>query len=480
MVIKFVRYKEILVWLIFFLIVGIFQWKLGFINNKEMIGETDSFSRLSIIEDYINGGGFVLSPFVKLPLGGVWLSGYFSLFILFSKIGLGEFGFRIITWICGLSLTLLLWLIGGKLTKNFGGIWRMLILLVFIMSPLMLQVNLEMLAEPIAGFLLLLSLYFLLKEKNIWSIVFLFLSQSVRYEAWFMIPFYWAYIVMFTKNISNKNKILMFLGSCLFPLIWVILSFSQSGSIMNFYTIRQSYLSQPFMFQYGNVLTTLSGWTQRFQQYVSVEWFGLWIFGIVWIMVYGSEKQKWWGWMSIYSFIMVVLQLWLKSTEWFAPRFVYLVYVLSVPVLLIVSDDLKKIFEKTSLMGRIMLGFILIWLINQYIMGIPLVKNNVNYYFYPNQEIRILTEDLKREILSKNNDKVIFLWLKESPWLINDFNYYLKNRNGWRKAAEIKVDDDLMDMKSGDLVVVERGLLGEGKGFFKLSDYIIFEVWQKK
>jgi hypothetical protein len=477
MKIRGVLYKKIWMWLIFFLIVGTLQWKLGFDNNKAMVGETDAFSRLLIIQEYIRNGGSVLSPLVKLPLGGVWLSGYFSLFIMFSKIGLNEVGFRIITWLCGLLLSLLVWLIANKLTKSYGGVWRMLILFVFILSPLMLQTNLEMLAEPIGSFLFLISLFFLLGGKNIWSIVFLFFSQSVRYEAWFMVPFYWIYLSVFPGNTSRKNKAIIFLGSLLFPLIWVILNFSQNGNAVNFYTTRQSYLNQSSISQYDSILIALSEWILRLQEYISVEWFMLWIFGIIWIAVWGSKKQKWWGCLSIYSFALVVLQLWLKSTEWFAPRFIYLVYVLSVPIVLMTVDVFVNLFKKTSIVGKLMMIFVFIWLTNQYVTGMPVVKNKVNAYFAPNQEIRILSDDLKREKYLNSDDMVIFLWLKNSPWLINDFNYYLVNRNEWKNIVEIKNDNDLMRMKGGDLLVAEKGLIEGRRGFSKLFYYNMFEVW---
>lgn len=457
------------------LIVGIIQWQFAFAKNNAMVGETDSFYRLLAVQEYLKSGGSVLSSFVKLPLGGVWLSGYFSMFILLGKIGFNEIGFRTFTWMCGLFLVLLIWLISNKLTKKVDVLAWVVVLFIFIMSPLMMQVNFEMLGEPIIGFLLLLSLFFLLRENKIWTILFLFLAQSVRYEAWFMIPFYWIYILCFNKDWSWKSKIMMFLGTILFPLFWLVLNQIQNGSFLFFYTTRQFFLGvSPYS---GNFFISLKEWTLRLQQYASIEWFILWIFGLIFIFHGKFKKGKWWAALSIYSFLIVVIQLWLNATEWFAPRYIYLVYIFSIPVILMATNTIKRIYRKTNIMGKIILIVIFVMLANRYITGIPTIKKNVDLYFIPNQEIKILTEKFNSKV-TVSDKKTIYLLLKISPWLASDFSYYLENRNGWAETISLESNDELNKINKGEFLIAEKGLIKDGKEFSKIAiENYIFEVW---
>jgi len=456
-------------------VVGIIQWRIGFIDNKAMMGETDSFYRLLAIQEYLKDGGSILLPFIKLPLEGVWLSGYFSIFIILGKIGFNEMGFRIFTWICGLLLVLLVWLIANRLIKKTGTLWWLLVLFTFAMSPLMMQVNFEMLGEPVMSFLLLVSLFFLLKEKQFWTIFFLFLSQSIRYESWFIVPFFWIYIIYFIKSWSWKNKIVVLLGTLFFPLIWMILNSIQNGNLLFFYSNRQFYLGlSPYS---GNFFVALKEWVLRLQQYVSMEWFFLWIFGVICMFLGGHNKRKWWAAMSIYSFFIVVLQLWLNSTAWFAPRYIYMVFVLSVPVLLVAVELIVKIYRQTNIVGKIIILLFFISFTSQYIRGIPMTKTEVESYFIPNQEVKILTDTLKNKSYTSNSE-VFYLWLKDSPWLSADFSYYLINRGVWKNVVSINNEVGLQKINKGSFLIAEKGLVEEGKEFSEiLNDSYIFETW---
>lgn len=467
-----------LVIVLLILILGIIQWQFGFAKNKPMVGETDSFVRLSMINGYIKDGRNIFLPFVKLPMGGVWLSGYFSFFILLGKFGLQETGFRIITWLCGLFLVLLVWVINSKLTKK-NNIFQILILLAFAVSPLMLQINFEMLSEPVAVFLLLLSLYFLLNAKNIWSVFFLFLSQSVRYESWFIVPLYWVYFLNFSKDIGWKKKLGLCFGTLLFPLIWIITNFVRTGDFLSFYTIRQSYLDPSFISKYGNILIALNEWTLGLQKYIGHEWMMLWIFGMILVFFKGQKKQRWWAWISFYFFIMTVVQLWLKSTEWLAPRYIYFVYVLSVPLVLVTADFLIGIFSKAKIMGKIFLLILFGWIINQYVQDISVIKKNIDEPFIANREVGEVTNDLKNNILLTENDKDIYLWLISRSWLINDFTYYFADRKNGNNVIVIENSDNLLNIKSGSFVIAERDLIKEGQGFTKKYSSDSYEVWSK-
>ena len=196
--------------------------------SQPMLAETDAFSRASsALDKHISHNHTIISFFTN----AIWLPGFFSIMNLAQDF----FGQSILTLRATVlviqSLAVLpLWKISIWLNKRLkaGDWYPWLVLGLFTINPLRAILATATLTEPIFLTILLFSIAAWLPSKtqspvqrwlaSLITLAWLFLAQSIRFEAWYLIPFWW-WLILSEPLLKKPQKWFLILLTILYPVI---------------------------------------------------------------------------------------------------------------------------------------------------------------------------------------------------------------------------------------------------------------------
>jgi|GEM_PF-6118415 len=268
-----------------------------------MEAEADAFSRSSSSFDKFNSG-----IWTKVFLNSIWLPGYFGIMglvqLFFDQTSLT---LRSATLFFHAIAVFPLWKISVWLGQRLNASWLYpwIVLAIFAFSPLRLVFATVTLAEPIFLTLILLSFATWLPSENqtqsqrfwagVWSLFWLAIAQSLRFEAWYIVPFWW-WAIWFEPLLKKSQKILLVSLSVTYPAIALFNQFKKSGAIFEFGNtqIMQANVGQPVPNHYYRLIPSIWWVMQPAIQAFSLSGMSLGIFGSIsaWNQIWAKKPKK--------------------------------------------------------------------------------------------------------------------------------------------------------------------------------------------
>lgn len=198
-----------------------------------------------------------------------------------------------------------------------------LTLILYLIFPQRIFISTQTLTEPIAAFFILSTIYFLVKNQLFKSTIFLYIAQGIRYEAWFLVPFFILYLILNDK----KNKILVISSYFIFPIYWFLENLKKSGSGLEFFSEKYSVAQNAgFVKEYWNFPLSLMSWANNAYYLLGLTGSLLMIYGIF-CFVKNKEKNKTGIFVlstGLYLFSILVFQVFVGTMEWFPHRYLFL------------------------------------------------------------------------------------------------------------------------------------------------------------
>ena len=287
-----------------------------------MVSSEDGYSRLA-------SGVAWASPISRYPINYVWpplTSIVYSLAYLAYPHS-QYISIRILAWALILLTTFIIGLIGYQLSKNyFVAIFSTCLALT---NPLLINLASQTLSENIWLPLVGLSLFFLLsKHQKNWIIGMLFwaLSQTVRYESWYLSP---LLILIFWFLHRHKNStITLALLSLVFPLYWY-LETTLSTHNFHFYLDEKFFQAKhgsPYV--YHHLLTTIKVWTIPLLQSLTPPI----IFVFLLSFKHYWQQKNFLFLLPVFIFISLIAQVYFATMEIWPGRYISLLPVIIIPI----------------------------------------------------------------------------------------------------------------------------------------------------
>jgi hypothetical protein len=345
------------------------------LTSSMMVNEADAYTRLRHV--------------VNSPMSQVWLPGFKYVMKFFSVIKDNGtfFNYRLGIYIYTLFLALVIFLIIKNITKSF--LPSLLGLTIFLFHPLTRQLSTITLTEIPWLFFLFLSIYFLFftKYKNkIWlGLLAFIISQTVRYESWFLILplIFYLFFFLKRKNVDFVDPILL---TILFPIFWIlVLDYIYDNPISFIFEKLKCSQESGFISHW-----TISNLTNCLNSQLDTYIFPhiILIFVILIGLVLKKAKLIPISVISIYLYICFFIETFITFNENTSPRFFYYL----VPSLsILIPTCLYLIFYKYSKNLKLIL-----YGCCYFILVAQMSTLNQNEYFNVNQlEIKDIKETLK-------------------------------------------------------------------------------------
>lgn len=296
-----------------------------------MVAEPDAYSRSNISKEMVNNGElFKISP------GQIWLPTHFFILNATSYLFVDlSFGQRVITFLLSLASIFSMYYLTKNIFKEKSVPYLSAITLALL--PIRRVLSTQTLSETTFIFFFLTSLAFLIKKDKskfslFCSVLFFLVSSSIRYEAWFALPF--IFIMIFTKFPSKIVSLFTSLLFLIFPLYWLYFNAVNSGDIANFLTtkveVAQNYQSEHFF----NLALSTTKWSVGLLTVFPLIY--LLIFALGYYFFFRTKNKKitasLFYLLPIYFFVALVAQAYLGTMEWFPLRYLLIPIVFAIPI----------------------------------------------------------------------------------------------------------------------------------------------------
>ena len=410
------------------------------------VSDNDVFARVMGIINYdgIKSVNFnsVWLPFYKIIFGSIYfflpnISSIFLLNIFFSSLGI--FG---------------IYLFSKSIFKDIN--ISLLSITAYLYFPLRTLLSVLPLTETFFTSLLIFSLYFLSKITSKYYYIFFsltyFLMTGLRFEAWYLIPFFLIIILML--KISKKKKLVMMISMILFPLLYLLINLITKDNALFFLGRKMLYADLGSIDNYYSIPYAFKGWFSQLRMVYPLSFLLLYFHGIY--LVYQEKKvlSSLISLIPIYLFFMLVVQVYLGTMEWFPARYLLPVLVLTFPYL---SLSLITLFKKlTSYFSKkldlmIKLLFLLFFCVVLFFK----TKNTQNIFYCNDYCSRYKLFNFVME--NKSLERVPYITLKGSGlWIYNDGFSYYSRPEAFNKIFNIITQDREGIYCDKDFVVAER------------------------
>ncbi|MDH5533146.1 MAG: glycosyltransferase family 39 protein [Candidatus Pacebacteria bacterium] len=326
----------------------LFIFSLLEITNP-MIGEGDAYSRAIISKRLFDKG-----QLFNLGITNTWLPLHFSLLNILSSFNLNIFtSQRIVTSIFSILSIYSLYLYSKEVFKD----QKVAILsgVIFGLLPLRIILSTQTLSETTFLFFFILAMLFLIKRhttKNLLFFMILFnLSAAIRFESWLIIPLIILYLIL--NNKINKNiKFLYFLSLLLFPITWIINNFKDNGTLFYFFNNKYNIAQRTTINEFYNLNLSIKAWEGQLLQLFPIEILIITIFSYKYLFKKLTLKKAFSYFLPIYLYIILILQVFLGTMEWFPHRYLLIPLTFLIPILanylIIVSKKIIKAYKKNN------------------------------------------------------------------------------------------------------------------------------------
>lgn len=295
-----------------------------------MIAEPDAYSRvLSAFADKNNDTLFITYPSAWLPLHSSLL--VISLYI-YNNIYISP---RVITLIFSLLTIVIMYPYSQLFFKSRNARLALFTCLLFGLFPLNFYLATTTMSEPIFIFFLIASLVLLIPQRHfndyLAGIFILNIATGIRYEAWFILPFIWCFLL--TKDLTVQKKLLLFMGTLVFPVVWVYLNFTSSDHSLYFFTSKQAIAAQTPNPLYWDFFSSLKAWLFSLNNVFPLSLLCLAIVGAFSTLYKNVKKdQILLAVLPIYLFFSLVFQVYFGTMEWLPHRYLSILISLAFPL----------------------------------------------------------------------------------------------------------------------------------------------------
>jgi len=256
--------------------------------------------------------------------------------------------------------------------------------IIFSLLPIRIFTSTITLSEPIFTFFLLLSLFYFIKPKPqyIPGLISLNIAHGMRYESWFLLPLFWL-IFLFSKKLNSLFKILSIILSCLIPIGWLIHLYVKHGNALLFFQIKYNLAQSKPNPAFNNWLLSFQEWFDQLISVLPPILIGFFLISLYqYIKSRHSLSKKTLSLLPLYLFLILIIQVYLGTMEWFPQRYLYTTITLSIPILsygLMLFYDF--IFKKTGKKTAALISLISIVIIT---LSLSLgVKHSADRHFTP-------------------------------------------------------------------------------------------------
>lgn len=372
------------------------------LRSPMMVNEADAYSRLWHI--------------VYFPISNIWLPGFQFIMRLFSIIlDNGSFlNYRLGIYFLTISLSLVIFSIIKNITNDFFS--SLLGLIIFLFHPLTKQLSVVTLTEIPWLLFVFLSVYFLffskLKNKLTLGLLFFIISQTIRYESWFLLALLIPYLLFTLK--TNYSKLSLVLVVSAFPILWMLVLNKLYGNPISFFFEKLNCSHGQDSIFYSTFKELLDFMILQINTYIFPS-----LFLILFLLpglFYKRLNLTPISSVSVYLFLCFLMETFTTFNENMTPRFFYFLVpalAITIPVYLYHIYRLHKKFSKIFITAVYLFLFIYH----------PISKLNHNYYTTVNSSEIYDVEDIL-SLLKTNNPREIYLCTLVDDYFFSNFIKY--------------------------------------------------------
>jgi hypothetical protein len=294
--------------------------------SAPMNSEFDAYVRSNIARENYYFGSFKPYPMAWLPFHFNILSVAFFVFD-------NQIAPRFLTLILSFCSVVAVYFLSRTMVDS-SPLSNKLSALFFLFLPLRWQLQTTALSEPL--FVLFFILPIILLGKRSLILVFLgclsaSLAQGIRYEAWFLTPYY-LYLLITNRYIDKKYKVFLSFCLILFPFFWLHLNQQMRGDSIYFFLEKYENAQVIQLPEYFNLFLTFSSWIKVLLRALPLSGLLFFLLGAYKIYLLNLKQNYVFIFLPAYFFLLLVAQVFLGTMEYLMPRYLLPSLVLISPV----------------------------------------------------------------------------------------------------------------------------------------------------
>ncbi len=220
-------------WIVLLLVSGVPRILAAFLLPNEEVDPYAYAQAVEMMRASIVGGSFSISE-----LFGFWLPLYQFVCALISVVaGHPLYVAKLVSAVSGTGVCLMVFAVSMRLTAN-----RIVSLLAFTLiafNPIHIMYSAFSMSDVPYAFLVMCSLYFAIKDRWVVASGFAAAGGLMRPESWLFIALLPALQLFLNRRASTTA----FLLTVLAPLIWIYISWSATGNPLEYFKVRNDYIS---------------------------------------------------------------------------------------------------------------------------------------------------------------------------------------------------------------------------------------------
>jgi|GEM_PF-4766338 len=470
----FSKFERGWVSLIFLVAFGLFSVGL----SAPLRTERDGYYRFQ-------GAMYALKKHDYFPVNGsVWLPLHTSFMMLPQALfPSSQLAPRVATLFVASFIPVLLYLLTLRLANQ--RLAAVLVAALYIAYPFSFYFSSSTLSEPVFLALLLLSQYFFL-EKKYWQFgLGMLFCQAIRFEAWFLIPWYMLEIWLI-KLVSLKVKILVSVLLIFFPLLYSGGGLIKERNATPYYSQMSAMVSENAVSGIGNFPLAVSSWNLKILEATPLTLLlliaiGLWVFyqRVSETKDIHSEEILNFVTAPLFLIFMLYVQVFLKLRDWLPIRYTFIPIVLLFPVL---GLGLKWLFRKLPIKTfwsyYVLIGLFMIFEFYSQALNTKILMET----YLPNNfsQIHSMINEIKRVSGSKQIESIQLL-NTENKYLDRAFFYYflLPQRVFVTNINLTELPEILKKKTKNSLLITESKNINPKINlpiFLKYGEYIVYQV----
>ncbi|MBP7774516.1 hypothetical protein KA078_01865 [Candidatus Woesebacteria bacterium] len=339
------------------LIFVIFLVKVNLFINQPMIGQYDGMGDAQPRVMMVAAHNFI-------PTHGTWMPLLFN--IIKTSLAIYDnphLSPRFFSAVINLYLVIILFIYFKHVTRD--RLLSLIIIFLFLSSHFINSYFTFPLAEPIFSASFFTAMYFLVKNKNfstlLISLLFFNICNALRYEGWYLFP----PMLFLAYRQARPIKQLVFFSFMYFiyPIYWIWQNYLHTGDWMFFLNekITFAHHSLDYMKKIGNVGYALN-WLKKIYELLGMHQLLLIVCGL--IVCFKQRRYRtlvFFFALSVYLIILLILQVYTGSMEWFPVQYLYLPYLFLIPfVAIIISSFIKSQKTKNGKLFSLLVIFFVI------------------------------------------------------------------------------------------------------------------------
>lgn len=313
------------------LLIGVLFW-FGYQGlQMPMIAEGDAYARALIANGLI-----ARKLFFEYTINSLWPPLHFTLLNLPSWLGVNlMFGQRLASLIFSLLSVVALYFYSYEHLKKRN--LALLASVLFGLLPLRHFISTQTLSEGVFIFFLLMTNIFLLKKRHLnrntaVATIFLFLAGLIRFEAWLFLPVMFSNLVV-SNQLSFKQK-LACAWAYLTPFLIVLwLNLKSFGTAFPYFELKYLIAQATPIPEYYHLQLTLTSWLN--QLFKAFPFFFLILIAPAYrnLMKKLTPQKALFYLTPLYFYLLLILQVYLGTMEWFPMRYLLIPIVFVIPIL---------------------------------------------------------------------------------------------------------------------------------------------------